>query len=109
MRRSKKKQDKRVERRLLRIFALFQEHNLQRRQSMHEDSTQEEEMRRQQRTKVVKDMKRKIISKGRKDAENRWRVAELLVADCEKAWLHPEEEEFMQKWNAWLEKMKKGR
>ena len=30
------------------------------------------------------------------DAENRWWVAELLVADCEKAWLHPEEEETVQ-------------
>ena len=33
-------------------------------------------------------------------------VAELLAADCEKAWLHPEEEEedTMQKWYNWLEK-----
>ena len=29
-------------------------------------------------------MKRKIRSKGRMDAENRWWVAELLAADCEK-------------------------
>ena len=42
------------------------------------------------------------------DAENRWWVAELLAADCEKAWLHPGEEETMQKWYAWLEKMEKG-
>ena len=27
------------------------------------------------------------------DAENRWWVAELLAANCEKAWLHPREEE----------------
>ena len=43
--------------------------------------------------KVMKDMTRKIGSKGRMDAENRWWVADLLGADCEKAWLHPEEEE----------------
>ena len=42
------------------------------------------------------------------DAENRLWVTELLAADSEKAWLHPEEEETktMQKWNAWLEEMK---
>ena len=34
-------------------------------------------------------------------------VAELLAADCAKAWLHPGEEETMQYWYAWLEKMKK--
>ena len=71
-----------------RIFALFREYNLQRRQSMHGDSTEEEEMRRQQRMKVMKDMTRIIRSKERMDAENRWWVAELLAADCEKAWLH---------------------
>ena len=41
----------------------------------------------------MNDMTRKIRSKGRMDAENRWWVADLLAADCEKAWLHPEEEE----------------
>ena len=41
----------------------------------------------------MKDMTRKIRSKGRMDAENRWWVADLLAAHCEKAWLHPEEEE----------------
>ena len=41
------------------------------------------------------------------DAENRWWVAELLAADCEKAWPHPGEKETMQKWYVWLEKMKK--
>ena len=46
-----------------RLFALFRECSLQRRQSMHEDSTEEEEMRRQHRIKVRKDMTRKIRSK----------------------------------------------
>ena len=78
--------------------------NLQRLQSMHEDSTEGEKMKRQQRMKVMKDMTRKIGSKGRIDAENRWWVAELLVADCEKAWLHPREEETVQKCLVWWEK-----
>ena len=34
-------------------------------------------------------------------------VAELFAADCEKTWLHPGEEETMQKWFCWLEKMTK--
>ena len=50
--------------------------------TMHEDSTDGEEMKRQQRMKVMKDMTKKI--KRRMDAENRWFVA---AADCEKAWL----------------------
>ena len=48
-------------------------------------TTEEEEMRRQQRMKVMKNMAKKIRSKGRMDAENRWWVAELLAAGCEKA------------------------
>ena len=63
-------------------------------------------MKRQQRMKIMKNMTKKIRSKERMDAHNRWWVAELL-ADCEKAWLHPEEEETMQKWYVWLEEMKK--
>ena len=88
-------------------FALFREYNLQRLHNMHEDSAEEEEMKRQQRTKVMKDMTKKIRSKGRMDAENRWWVAELLAADCGTAWLHPGEEETMQKWYFWLEAKKK--
>ena len=34
----------------------------------------------------------------RMDADNRWWVAELLAADCEKAWLHDGWEDTMQKW-----------
>ena len=56
--------------------------------------------------KVMKDMTKKIRSRGRMDAESRWWVAELLAADCEKGWLHPEEEETMQKWYIWLGKMR---
>ena len=61
-------------------------------QSMHEDSTEGEEMRRQQRMKDMKDMTKKIRSKERMDAANRQWVAELQAADCEKASLHPGEE-----------------
>ena len=44
-----------------------EKYNLQRRQSMHEDSTEEEEMRRQQRMKVMKDMTKKIRSKRKNE------------------------------------------
>ena len=47
--------------------------------------------------KIVKEITKKNRSKGRIDAENRWWVAELLAADCEKAWLQPGEEETMRK------------
>ena len=50
----------------------------------------------------MKDLTKKIRSKGRMDAESRWWLTELLAAVCEKAW-----EETMQKWYAWWEKMKK--
>ena len=43
--------------------------------------------------KVMNDMTKKTRSKGRMDAESRWWVAELLAADCEKAWLQLEDEE----------------
>ena len=33
----------------------------------------------------------------------------MLAAECEKAWLHPGEEETMQKWHIGQEKMKKKR
>ena len=43
------------------------------------------------------------------DAESGWWVAELLAADCEKAWIHPGWEDTMQKEYEWLEEMKKER
>ena len=90
-----------------RIFALFREYNLQRLQSKQEESTEGEEMMQQQRMRIVKDLTRKIRSKGRMDAESRWWVTELLAADCENAWIHPGWEDTMQMWYEWLEKMKK--
>ena len=45
--------------------------------------------------------------KRKEDAESRWWVTELLAADCEKAWIHTEWEDTMQKWYKWLEEMKK--
>ena len=80
---------------------------MQRLQSKHEDSIEEEEMKRHQRMKVMKDMTRKIRSKGRMDALNRWWVAELLAKDCEKAWTHTGWEDTMRKCYEWLEHMKK--
>ena len=55
----------------------------------------------------MKDMTKKIRSKGRMDANNSWWVSGLLAADCEKAWLHAGLEDTMQKWCDWLGEMKK--
>ena len=38
---------------------------------------------------------------------NKWWVSDLVVADCEKAWIHTGWEDAMQKWYNWLEEMKK--
>ena len=64
-------------------------------------------MKQQQRMVFMKDLMKKIRSRGRKDAKNRWRVSELLAEQCEKAWIHPGWEDSMQKWFNWLEDMKK--
>ena len=53
---------------------------------------------------ALKKQEEKKIRSKELDAENRWWVAELLAADCEKAWLHPGEEETMRKWYVRLEK-----
>ena len=52
---------------------------------MQEGSTEDEEMKQQQRMIVLKDMARKIRAKERMDANNRRWASELLAADCEKA------------------------
>ena len=67
-----------------------------------------EEMRQQQRMKVMTDMTRKIKPKGRMDARNSWWVSELLAADCQKAWLHPGCEDTIVRWHKWLFEMKKN-
>ena len=64
-------------------------------------------MKHQQRMTIMKDLTKKITSKGRMDAENRWWVTELLAVDCEKAWLQAGWEDTKQKWYEWLEEMKK--
>ena len=46
---------------------------------MHLGSTEKEEMKQEQRMKVVKDMTNKIRSQGRTNAEHRRWVAELLA------------------------------
>ena len=52
-------------------FSLFSEHNLQRLQSKQEELTEEEEMKQQQRKAIMKDVIKKIRSKGSMDAKNR--------------------------------------
>ena len=90
-----------------RIFSWFREYNLQRKQGLQEGQTGKEEMRQRQRMKVTKEMLRKIRANGRTDANNSWWVSDLCAADCEKAWLHAEWEDTVQKWHDWLQQMKK--
>ena len=93
---------------LTQLQTQFREYILQRLRSRQEDLTEGEEMKQQQRMMIMKDVTKRIRSKGRMDAENRWWVTELLAADYEKAWIHPGWEDTMQKWNEWLEEMKKN-
>ena len=58
---------------------MFREYNLQRLQSEQEEPTEEEEMKQQQRMAIMKDLIKKIRTKGSVDAKNRWWVAELLA------------------------------
>ena len=90
-----------------RIFPLFREYHSQRLPSKQAESTEEEEMKQQQRMKIMKDLTRKIRSKGRMDGESRWWVTELLAADCEKAWLHAGWEDTVLQWYNWLYEMRK--
>ena len=62
---------------MARIFSLCREYN-----------TEDEEMKHQQRMAIMKDLIKKIRSKERMDAKNRWWYSELLAADCEKACIH---------------------
>ena len=68
-------------------FSWLRECILQRKQGMQEGQTEEEEMRQQQRMKIVKEMTREIRAKGIMDANSSWCASDLLAADCEKAWL----------------------
>ena len=54
---------------------------------MQEGQTEEEEIRQQQRMKVMKEMTSTIKIKGRMDANKSWWSSDLLAADCEKVWL----------------------
>ena len=52
-----------------RIFSRLREYFLQRKQGMQESQTEKEEMRQQQRMKIMKDMTNKIRSKGKHGRE----------------------------------------
>ena len=60
-------------------------------------------MKQQQRMKIMNDLTKKIRSKGRVDAENRWRVAELVAESVDTSRMG----NTIQKWYVWSEKMKK--
>ena len=75
---------------------MFRDYNLQRLQIKQEEQTEEEEMKQQQRMTIMKDLIKNLISKGSKDAQNRW-----LHAWTDTGW-----EDAMQKWYEWLEETK---
>ena len=54
------------------IFSCFREHDLQRKKGMRECETEEEEMRQQQRMKIMTDMTRESKFLGRLYANNSW-------------------------------------
>ena len=62
-----------------RIFSLFREFFLQRLQSRQDESAEEEEMKQQKRINFMKDLTKKIRSKGRMDAKNRWWALREMV------------------------------
>ena len=63
---------------------------MQRLQSKQDESTEEEEMKQQQRTATVKDLiKEKLDQKEEwMPRADGWWVTEILATDCEKAWIH---------------------
>ena len=93
----KKKQNQKVERRLL-GKNLLSVQRIQLAASAKQAGGVKGGRREQQRMKTLKDLTKKIRSKGRMDAESRWWVSELLAADCEKAWNHAGWEDTVQKW-----------
>ena len=64
-------------------------------------------MKQPQRMAIMRDLIKKIRSKGSMDAQNRSWVAELLAKDCERAWTDTGWEGTMQKWYECLKYMKK--
>ena len=81
-------------------------YELQRKQGMQESQTEEQEMRQQQRMKVMTDVTKKIKSKGRMDATDSWWVSQLLAADCKKS-VAPPMMDTVRRWYDRLYEMKK--
>ena len=86
---------------------MFREHNLQRLQGKQEELTEEEEMKQQQRMVVMKDLIRKIRSKGKWTLRIDGGFLSLWRQIVKKAWMHTGWEDTMQKWYNWLEDVKK--
>ena len=76
---------------------------------MQEAGDTEEEMKQQQRMKIMTGVQRNIKATGRMDANNSWWVSELLplIAKKKKTWLHPLWKDTMQQWYRWLHEMMK--
>ena len=60
-------------------FLWFREYDLQRKKGMQESRPEKEEMRQQQRMKIMTDMARKNKSRGRMDANNSWWAGPKLL------------------------------
>ena len=63
----------------------------------------EEEKKQQQRMAIMKDLTKKIRSKGSMPKIVGWSWSCLRRIDCVKAWTHTRWEDTMQKWCEWLE------
>ena len=74
---------------------------------MQESRTGKDEMKQQQRMKIMAEMIRNIKAEGRMDANSSWWVSDRSASVCGEAWLNQEWKETMQRWQEWLREMKK--
>ena len=70
------------------VFSLFRKYNLERRKGMQESRTGKDEMKQQQRMKIIAEMIRNIKAEGRMDANSSWRVSDRFASVCGEAWLN---------------------
>ena len=91
-----------------RIFSWFGEYELQRKKGMKESQTEKEEMRQQQRMKVMMDMTRKInATRAEWTRKTVGRPVSACATHCKKALLHPEWGITVRRWYTWLFELKK--
>ena len=71
-------------------------------QGMQESQTEKDEMTQQQRMKVMTDMTKKNRIKRQNGREQKLVGQRAAAADCQKAWLHPGQEDAVLQWRSWL-------